>query len=250
MRALLFVTLLLALACRENPSPESRAIATASETIASETVVPETITANVTSVVAPPALEPPAVTGPKLMPVDEATSDPALVAFREKLLAAVRRRDVDAVIALSDPKIRTSFGDDGGVAELRRKLQDGALMKDLEQILPLGGTFKGLDDQRTFWAPYVYSAWPEQRDAFESLLVIGQKVPLRNAPNNKAQDIATLSYDIVEHQKREGDWFRVKTADGRTGWVEKASVVSPVGYRAGFSKIDGQWRMRALVAGD
>jgi hypothetical protein len=256
MRALLFVPLLLlALACRENPSPESQAVTTASETTASETTatetaVPETITADTVKVIAPPALAAPAVNGPKLMPVDEAISDRTLVAFRDKLVAAVRRRDVDAVIALSDPKIRTSFGDDGGAAELRRKLQDGALMKDLEQILPLGGTFKGLGNERTFWAPYVYSAWPDQHDAFESLAVIRQKVPLRKGPNSDAEVIAELAYDIVGQQKREGNWFQVKTADGRTGWVEKAFVVSPVGYRAGISKINGQWRMRALVAGD
>ncbi len=246
MKRLLFLPLLLLIACRENPSPESQALVTASETtpVASET----TATAGETTASETPAA--PAVTGPKLTPVDEATTDPSLVAFRDELLAAVRRRDVDAVVALADPKVRTSFGNGGGAEELRRKLRDGELMKDLEQILPLGGKFVGPADQRTFWAPYVYSAWPDRHDAFQSLAIVGENVPLRDAPNSDAQVIATLSYDIVAHQKREGEWFQVKTADGRTGWVEHAFVVSPVGYRAGFSKIDGQWRMRALVAGD
>ena len=247
MKSLLYVPLLLLLACRENPSPESHALVTASEPPPTASA---TTTTTETNAPAQPPVGIPAVTGPKLLPVDEAPADPSLVAYREELLAAVRRRDVDAVVALSDPNVRTSFGDDGGAEELRRKLQDGALMNDLEQILPLGGKFTGPENQRTFWAPYVYSAWPDRHDAFQSLAVIGENVPLRDEPDANARVLAMLSHDIVGHEKREGDWFRIKTADGRTGWVEKSSVVSPVGYRAGLSKVDGQWRMRALVAGD
>lgn len=248
MKRLLWLVL-FSIACRENPSPDSQAIVTASETTASETTSSET-TAPVAPAPVAPAPTAPAVEGPKLMPVDEATSDPSLVAFRNDLLTAVRRGDVEAVVALADPKIRTSFGNGGGAEELRRRLKEGPLMKELERLLPLGGKFVGEGESRSFWAPYVYSAWPDRHDAFESLAVIGENVPLRESPDANARVIATLSHDIVAREKQQGDWQQVKTADGRSGWVETRSVLSPVGYRAGFMKLDGQWRMNALVAGD
>lgn len=186
-----------------------------------------------------------ATEGPKLMPADEAKKDPSLVAYREKLLDAVRRHDVDAVIASADPNIRTSFGEGGGSGVLRRMLESPERWRDLEQILTLGGSFR----QRTFWAPYVYSAWPESQDAFTSVAVIAENVPLRSSATGP--NVAMLSYDIVQ---RVGDpkdgWQEVKLSDGRTGFVESKFLRSPIGYRAAFDKEDGHWRMTALVAGD
>lgn len=248
MRRLLWVVL-FSVACRENPSPESQATVTTSETTGSAAPVTVTETAPVQATV-PVGDIAPLVKGPKLMPVDEATSDPSLVAFRKELLEAVRRGDADAVVALADPKIRTSFGNGGGADELRRKLKEGPLMKDLEQILPLGGKFVGTGESRSFWAPYVYSAFPDSHDAFQSLVVIGEKVPLLQTPKADAHVMALLSHDIVEIGKKQGDWQQIKTKDGRHGWVEKRSVLSPIGYRAGFMKQNGKWRMNALVAGD
>ena len=49
----------------------------------------------------------------------------------------------------------------------------------------------------------------------------------------------------------EGDgWGRVRLADGRTGYIESGSVISPIDYRAIFARRDGQWRMVAFIAGD
>lgn len=200
------------------------------------------------------AAEPPVIDGPKLMPVDEATADPSLAAFRDELLAAVRRRDVDAVVAAADPNILTSFGGGGGSAALRDLLRDARMWDELERILTLGGTFRGEGEQRMFWAPYVYSAWPESHDAFMSLAVIEPRAPLRTAPSASAPAAAMLSYDIIERASEpgadEGAWRRVKTADERVGFVAARSVRSPVDYRAGFRKTDHRWRMTALVAGD
>ncbi|HEX6097068.1 MAG TPA: SH3 domain-containing protein [Thermoanaerobaculia bacterium] len=192
----------------------------------------------------PPA--PPAVNGPKLAFLDEAAKDPSFVTYRDQLLAAVRARDKKAVLALSDPSIRTSFGGDGGAAELEHVLTED-LFQELEQILALGGTFR----EGMFWAPYVYSAWPEPHDAFETLAVIAEDVPLRESADAGAPAIATLSRDLVKRgQGAPGPWTKVETADGKTGFVESKLVRSPVDYRAGFIKSDAGWRMNALVAGD
>jgi hypothetical protein len=249
-RLLLIPLLILPLACRENPSAESQAVTTASETSATETTV------TVTETTAPQATATaPAVQGPKLMPVDEATSDPSLVAFRDELLAAVRRRDADAVVALADPKIRTSFGGGGGAADFKRNLAQPGVWEDFELLLTQGGKFVGEGAGRSFWAPYVYSAWPDAHDAFASLAITGEKVPLYESADKNSRVIATLSYDIVQRAGDTGrdidEWQNVKTADGHTGWVEARSVRSPVGYRAGFLKNkEGKWQINALVAGD
>ncbi len=187
------------------------------------------------------------------MPVDEATTDAALVAFRERLTAAVHKRDIDAVVALSDPKIRTSFGGAGGVDDLRNALKQAGVWEDFEHLLSLGGTFRGEGDPRSFWAPYVYSAWPDAIDPFEHFAVVAKDVPLHESEDPASRVIATLSYDIVRRAgdpARTGAWQKVLTVDDRTGFVATRSVRSPIGYRAGFVRENGEWRMNALVAGD
>ncbi|HEY0140674.1 MAG TPA: hypothetical protein VGF48_07250 [Thermoanaerobaculia bacterium] len=42
----------------------------------------------------------------------------------------------------------------------------------------------------------------------------------------------------------------VRTLGGKEGWVRTSDVRTPIGYRAGFSKRYGAWKMDALVAGD
>lgn len=250
-RLLLIPLLILPFACRENPSPESQAVTTASETSATETAATETTATEATAT----APSPPSVSGPKLIPVDEATSDPSLVAFRNDLLAAVRRRDADAVVALADPKIRTSFGGGGGAEAFRRALAQPGVWEDFERLLTQGGKFVGEGPGRSFWAPYVYGAWPDAHDAFASLAITGENVPLLESADKNARVIATLSYDIVQRAgdigRDIGEWHNVKTADGHTGWVEARFVRSPIGYRAGFlENKDGKWQINALVAGD
>ncbi|HEX2060416.1 MAG TPA: SH3 domain-containing protein [Thermoanaerobaculia bacterium] len=229
MKQFLLAALLLA-ACRREP---------ATRTAPPEPVEPPSTTRAVL----------PTIEGPKLAFVDEASADPALVAYRNELLAAVRRRDADAVVALADPNIRTSFGGSGGSDELRRMLGEPGMWDDLEQILTNGGTFLEGSDRTAFWAPYVYSAWPEEHDAFTRYAVIGDDVPLYDAPDGKP--VATLSRNIVERASEpSGTWTRIRTADGRSGFVATKLLRSPVGYRAGFNKDGERWRMTGLVAGD
>ncbi len=200
--------------------------------------------------------EPPAVAGPKLAPVDEASSDPSLVRFRSDLLGAVMRHDTAALIAAVDPNIRTTFGESGGVRDSRRqwKLDDpgSPIWKELEQVLSLGGSFNRRASQPQFWAPYVYSAWPDSEDAFQSLAIIAAGVPLHERPDTSSPAMAMLSFDIVKRGQTSSvsGWTNVQTADGRAGWVSSEFVRSPIGYRASFVRSAGRWRMNALVAGD
>lgn len=203
----------------------------------------------VTATNEPATSQPPAAAGPKLMPVDEATREPSLVKFRDDLLAAVRRHDVNAVMNAADPKIRTSFGAGGGAAEFRRQLEQpgSRAWSELERILALGGTFQKGGDVQRFWAPYVYSAWPESGpDAFVALAVTDKDVPMHATNDPSSPAIATLSYDIVTPAGKD----KFKTADGRVGWVDPKFLRSPIGYRAGLVRKGDTWKMEALVSGD
>jgi hypothetical protein len=238
-RGLLLMLFAATVGCRENTAPEAVTTTTAMETAPARTAAaaaPATSTG-----------KPPLVSGPKLVPIDEGARDPEFARYRNELAGAVLRRNVEGVIALIDPNIRTSFGGEGGADAFRKLLQSEETWQNLQFVLANGGKFRGEGDQRSFWAPYVYAAWPEGYDAFQSLAVTSMRVPMHRSANANSPVIATLSYDIVTRSDVEG---QVSTADGKAGFVNPKMLWSPVGFRAGFSRSGGKWRMDAWVAGD
>ena len=187
----------------------------------------------------------------RLLPVDQAATRPDFFTFRARLQAAIARRDEAAVIAAADPAIRTSFGDDQGIASLRAKLRDpqDTVWADLATALALGGAFQSPD---SFAAPYVFAAWPERFDSFECGAVVGERVRVRASAKSDSAVIAAVSYDIVQvlSNQRDAAATAVRLPGGGTGFVASRFVRSPIGYRAIFQKTDGEWRLRAFVAGD
>lgn len=189
-----------------------------------------------------------------LAPVDEGPRDASFSAYRRNLLEVVRRKDVDGLLAAVDPRIRTTFGDGGGRDDLAQRWQIGdpnsKLWGELQWILTHGGSFRGEGEKRMFWAPYIYSEWPDTIDAFTALAVVGTDVALRAEPRAGAEILERLSHEIVTARSEPKDgWRQVETA-GTRGWVETRHLRSPIDYRAGFVRGDRGWRMVALVAGD
>src|SRR5436190_24340926 len=76
-----------------------------------------------------------------LRPVDQATMQPDFFIFRARLQAAIAGRDEAALLAAVDPAIRLSFGEDGGIDELRKQLRapKTTLWAELGHVLALGG---------------------------------------------------------------------------------------------------------------
>ncbi len=197
----------------------------------------------------------PEVEGPELRPVDEAASDPTLVAFRQQLLDAVHRRDRDVLLSAIDPDIRTTFGPGGGIEDFRKQWSGDEIWAVLEGVLTRGGTWQKGSEVKRFWAPYVFSAWPDGHDAFEELAVTANDVPLREAADPNSNVMATLRWDIVTRTDAQSTtsgapFMKVRTADGREGWVETKYLRSPIDYRAGLVKTGEGWKIEALVAGD
>jgi hypothetical protein len=192
-----------------------------------------------------------------LCPADDSATDPAFAAYRARLLEAVSQRSESMLLPLIAPDVRTSFGAGGGIAEFKKNWKtssrDSRLWPELETIMKLGGTFRGEGNQRMFWTPYVYSTWPDSADSFESVAAIRAGVTVREKANSDSPTVATLDWSIVRLLPPfdpNAHWQHVRTADGHEGWVTSDSVRSPLAYRAGFARVNGEWKMTALVAGD
>lgn len=227
---------------------------TASSEPASSTAEPPTAT--IPADAGRPKPNVPRATGAQFLPVDEAPSDATLVAFRTRMLEAVRRKDRDALLAMIDPKIRTGFDGSGGLTGFRRgwKLDAGEspLWHELDVILSNGGSFMKGVEPPLYCAPYVYSAWGDDRpDVFEYGAIIGSDVPLYESKDVNSTPLLLLDHHLVKFTgPAAGSEWREVEIDGKRGFVKADSVRSPIGYRACFSKRSGDWKMEMLVKGD
>lgn len=202
----------------------------------------------------------------KLYPVDEAAKDRPFKVFRDRLLAAARKKDKEFVLSILDPNIQSSFGGDSGVKDFKEmwKIDEPSsqFWGEMITVLGLGGAFKTVEGHKEFVAPYVTSQWPDspELDAFEYVAVIGTNVRLRSTPGTSGPVLASLSYDIVKLvqtqtpadgiQKDGFTWLMVITGSGKQGYVATKYIRSPIAYRAHFKKVNGNWRMTAFIAGD
>jgi hypothetical protein len=192
-----------------------------------------------------------------VLPVDEAARDPEFFVFRARLQAAVASRDTTEILRVLAPDILSSFGGDGGPEEFRRTWRlaqpnHSQLWAALGVVLALGGRFQG---DTAFYAPYTFDGTPG--DGFETLAVLGRNVLVRVMPTATSAVIDTLSFEAVTRW-REGHsdsaapagWEPVRTSKAKTGWVLGHYLRSPIDYRAGFVRRQGQWWLGAFVAGD
>jgi hypothetical protein len=202
--------------------------------------------------------------------VDEAKKDPSFFAFREKLIAAAKKKDSKYLLSIVDPNIKNGFGGEDGISEFRSRWDfggpdNGDFWVEFLPVITNGGSFlkttpKTSGKNSIFFAPYVFQAFPEDLDVFKHSVVIGKNVNLRKDGKADAPVIAVLSYNIVmvdEENSIEGrgkdgvmDWYAVETLGGKKGFVKAEYVRSPVNFRAGFEKIKGEWKMTIFVAGD
>jgi hypothetical protein len=181
-------------------------------------------------------------------PRDEAGRRADLVAFRSSLQQAVARRDAAAVLKVTDPGIRTSFGTDDGLAFFERDLRDkrGQIWDDLADVLSGGGSFETPD---SFRAPFWFGcADAEMRE----IIVVGTGVRARARPSAGARVLAVVSYAVLKGQEPfpSNAWAEVQLKDGRRGFIAGKYIRGPIGYRAYFSKINGSWRLMTFIGGD
>src|SRR5437870_1398004 len=101
----------------------------------------------------------------KLYPVDEGPRDATFLAFRNRLLDAVKRHDLRFIHSILDPHVVTEFTGRnwGTVAAFRRRYEGKHASADLWivlfTVLSLGGQFL---DKDQFCASYVATAFPPE----------------------------------------------------------------------------------------
>lgn len=199
--------------------------------------------------------------------VDQGSRNASFVAYRDKMLEAIIRRDVDEVVLAAAPQVHLDFGGGEGRAEFRQRLtlteedlseeyghladeQREQYWEALEDVLRLGGVFT---QPNRFEAPYTWSVeLTESEEPFSTSFVVGTSVPLRGRPSKYGDVITLLDEDIV--QVLEGgkgtEFMEIQLVDGQRGFVHKDSLRSPIDYRAIFEKKSGLWLMTAFIAGD
>jgi uncharacterized protein len=186
-------------------------------------------------------------------PVDEAVTNPEFFLFRARLQNAMATHDTVELMRIVDKGILNSFGGDGGREEFREHWglstpDKSQLWGALAFVLALGGKF--LNDS-AFYAPYVFEA--VSGDGFETLAVLGSNVTVHAGPAATQPVIDTVSFEEVTKWRAKSTtagWEPIRTSRGRTGWVLQRHLRSPIDYRAGFVRKQGQWWLSTLVAGD
>ncbi len=205
----------------------------------------------------------------RLPPIDEAVEAPGFFVYRMRMIEAVGARDTTALFEMMADDVRISFGDAGGRSGFREMWTpshpDSEVWELLGRVLGGGGRYEEgpftLDTEQEatarFVAPYYFAAFAGERyDPFQHGVILDESVPVREKPEPDAPAIDTLSFAIVRvpnfmpHETQAGNWVRVELSDDRFGYVPARRVASPIGYRAVFHRIDGQWLMTSFVAGD
>jgi hypothetical protein len=199
--------------------------------------------------------------GQRLLPVDEANQDGSFAKFREQMIWAVESMNGNDLLPMLDSNIRLSFGGSGGLSDFKKmwKPQDknSPLWAKLDWVLKHGGSFRNEGSNKIFWAPYVYSNWPDEGpEAFEYGAIVGSSVPVFQKADVSSKTITTLDHHFVKvidggHLKEKSPVFvKIQTPSGKTGFVRSNEIRSQLDYRAGFDKRSGKWKMTAFIAGD
>ena len=202
-----------------------------------------------------PAADPTAKPGPLTAypPRDECAKLPGFAEFRDKLFAAAKAKDVEALVALADPKINLDFGGGSGVEEFKKRLSDPKV-RLWDEIGALSGLGCAADGGIAT-LPWIFSRLPETYDdASRAMLGAGPDLALRDKPAADANVLRTLAWPVVELVgagfDRAARFTQVRLADGAQGYLETARLRSLLDYRLIADREGGEWRITALIAGD
>ena len=172
-----------------------------------------------------------------LRPVDQAGTDPDLVAVRATLLAAAKARDLDALRTAACAPVIDAL------------TATPALWSTLADTLEQPGAFA---DASTFTQPYHWQfPLPASVDPATAYIVNATNVRLRARPNSSGRVLAGLSYEVLSIRDFTGprSYQRAVLGDGTEGWVFGRFLVPLLGAKADFKRDDTGWRLCAFDPG-
>src|SRR5690606_19658044 len=89
-------------------------------------------------------------------------------------------------------------------------------------------------------------------DPYMGMIVTGEDVPVFKSPEEDAEAVTALSWDVIEIASFQPDeaFQKVETTDGEQGYIATDKLRSLIDYRLLASSRNGTWRIVSLVAGD
>lgn len=194
---------------------------------------------------------------PILLPVDESNIDESFKVFKEELKLAIENKNLNFVLKSLDKEVFNSFGGNEGIEGFKEYWQinnnETDLWEIIDEVISLGGSFSEDEEVKIFTAPYVTSNWPIEFDEFEYVAVIDSNVSLRELPDTLSTEVKKLNYEILKYDNsyyEDKNWLKVETDKGEIGFTLSTKVRSPIDYRIGFQKKEGDWKIIWFVSGD
>jgi hypothetical protein len=196
--------------------------------------------------------------GPDFPPIDEGANNVQFAEFRANLMSAIQKKNYEWATSRIALTVKYSFGEDNGKKELletwdRIPTAREEFFAALLGCLKLGGQFKKHDGKTHFIAPYVFSAWPDEYDAFSHFAVTRAHASVYAKPDEGSEVVSEAGQSIVryDHSELADGWHWIEYAEDKWAWIKAADVRSPIDYRAIFEKNEvGSYVLVTLVAGD
>ncbi|MCL2121881.1 MAG: SH3 domain-containing protein [Clostridiales bacterium] len=204
----------------------------------------------------------------QLLPQVKQSSDEEFVKAYQKLVDVMQRKDLAALDSLLDEAIQSSFGGHNGKSDfyaywgLIQDVEHNAFWVEMEKILQLGGVYNPAT--KTFVAPYTFANF--ELDAYGHYVIIDKNVAVYAEANLSSEVIDRLQYNIVQTNvwyvdnrdiaqefwdKGGQDLVKIQTLSGKSGYIQKQYLRSPIDYRFGFRRNDsGDWKITFMLSGD
>jgi len=195
---------------------------------------------------------------PSVYPEDESNQVSGFSHLRDELILAVTNRDTSFIYSILSESIRLSFGGTYGIPDFRSywKLESDSseFWQTISSALNLGGSFS--DDTTVYTFPYMFRHYPRGIDPLFMLIATSDSSKVYSTPE-KSSVFDTVRYtafeELFKYQINDdySDEYRpVRIMADRYAFVKRAEFRSPVDYRGGFEKEDGEWKLTFWIAGD
>jgi|GEM_PF-1831552 len=179
----------------------------------------------------------------------------------EKLTDAVHSKNLTVLDDFLDNETMVDFGGSGGKAkfyehwELNKNPENSKLWTELKKIFDLGGTYD--ENEKRFVAPYVFSDFPEELDAFTHFVITGTDIKVYTEKNLESKVAGVLNDNIIKasedngfFEKTDQDFIGIKISSGSQGYIQKKYIRSPIGYRLSLVYKKSGWKLTYMVEGD
>ncbi len=126
----------------------------------------------------------------------------------------------------------------------------------LRLLLNKGGVLVTNTSNSFYTIPYSFSLFPSDYDPYDYILLLNNHVPVFKNPDKSSELITNLNYSVVKilnHssiQTNNSLWVNILTPNGMSGYIYKNSYISPIDWRIGFTKVNTNWKIMFLAAGD